>query len=310
MRPKDLMIYYGWLSGFNAYWDNEKVCQDFARYDLLVFGDGLQDPSHGDYSNTMVILSRIKELNPNVLIFGYVTVNQDLSTFKTKTDQWNDLKVAGIFMDEAGYDYGKKRDELNERIAYVHSQPDTDLCFVNAWNMDHVIGTNDDPNFPNSTYNPNLLDTLLTTDDWYLLESFAVNTDSYSSNNGYASKEDWIARGNKVLDLWKNEEDLNIASVGIINDDNPNGQNMFNFSHHSALMFNLDANGVSDSSYGASSGKGKFWTRPSNLEISKKDDISIVLDQNNPDAYLRYAQNGKIMMDHTAGSQSSSVEKW
>jgi hypothetical protein len=67
-KPKDLLIYYGWLNPFNSAingWSNEKVAQDFAKYSVLVFGDGIQDPSHGDYSNTQVIISRVKALNPN-----------------------------------------------------------------------------------------------------------------------------------------------------------------------------------------------------------------------------------------------------
>ena len=51
-RPNDLLVYDGWLNSFNSAvngWDNEKVAQDMARYDIIVLGDGLQSPSHGDW---------------------------------------------------------------------------------------------------------------------------------------------------------------------------------------------------------------------------------------------------------------------
>src|SRR5207249_2405087 len=103
------MVYYGWLNSFNSAtngWNNENVAQDLKDYDILVLGDGIQDPAHGDFANTQVILARVKVLNPNILLFGYDSKAQTLSVFQTKATQWNSLGVNGIFMDEAGYDFG------------------------------------------------------------------------------------------------------------------------------------------------------------------------------------------------------------
>lgn len=308
-KPSDLLIYYGWLSGFNQYWDNEKVAQDMARYDLLVFGDGVQDPGHGDYANSQVIIPRIKELNPDALIFGYVTANQNLSDFKTKADGWEAMIVDGIFMDEAGYDFGVKRTDLNDRILHVKSFDEAYLCFVNAWNMDHVVGTENDPSFPNSTFNPDEYESLLEEDDWYLLESFVVNTAAYSGNNGYASKSDVVARGDKATYL-RGLEPINLAAVNIIDNSDANGQALFDFCQRAALAYNLNANGSSDTSYGASSGKVNFWTRNERNEDEDDDCPSVTEDVNDSDVLLAYTQKKKISLDFSAGQQTSSVETW
>lgn len=310
-KPDNLLIYYGWLNSYNSaqnQWNNEKVAQDLAKADILVLGDGIQNPSHGDYSNTSVIIPRVIALNPDIKVFGYVTINQDLSTFKTKAKQWDDLNVQGIFLDEAGYDYGKKREEFNERVAFVNSLDSACICFANAWNLDHILGTANDTNYPNATYNPNGVESLLTEGDYVLLESFSVNTDAYTSNSGYAPKSDWIARGEKAQTV-KDEFGVNIATVGIVNIGNQNEQGMFDFSYRSTLVFGFEANGVSDSSYGASSAKGKVYT-PTTIADLGNAEISVELDASDNDVYLCYGERVKVSIDHSTGAQTSSVTSW
>lgn len=309
-RPKNLLIYYGWLNAFNSAqngWDNEKVAKDLAKYNLIVLGDGVQDPSHGDFANTQIIIPRVKELNADALIFGYVTTNQDLSAFTAKAAQWNDLAVHGIFMDEAGYDYGKTRDEFNERVNLIHGQSDANLCFANAWNIDHVLGTEEDASYPNATYNPSLTDSALDEQDWYLLESYPINTDSYPG--GYEPQADWKVRGEKAVER-RNQFFINLAGSGIINDDNANGQAMFEFGFTSACMFALEAFGTSDSFYGAGSAKTEFWSRPPTLGIGVIPKYEIAIADDAGDVYWRFVEFGKFMLDFTSGAESSSITKW
>lgn len=312
-KPDNLLIYYGWLNAFNSgenQWDNEKVAQELAKYNLVVFGDGIQNPSHGDYANTQIIIPRLKELNPAIKIFGYVTINQNLSQFKTKVNQWDDLEIGGIFLDEAGYDYGIKREDFNTRVVHVCSREHANRPFANAWNISHILGIENDPNFPNSTFNPDNTESLLPGEDhWFLLESFSVNTDAYTSSNGYASASDWKARGDKCVQ-YRDDYGISLAAVGIVNDDNQQGQDMFDFSYYSALAYNLDANGVSDTNYGASSAKSRFWTRPykefsTELEIPAPAQHKTVSD-----AFIAYGDRGRINIDFTSGNQAASIETW
>jgi len=308
-RPKDMMIYYGWPSGFNAYWNNELVAQDLARYGLIVLGAGLEVPTHGDYSNTCSIVARVKQLNPSCLIFGYIDTTASESTFTTKTGQWDTVGVHGIFMDKYGYDFSNTRAQQNTRVDIVH---DAGLvAFANCWNMNHAIGTANDLSYPNSTYNNPLTESKLTINDWYLMESFILNTDAYTSTGGYEAKAQWAARVATMLPL-RAAYGINVAGGGILLDTQTGGQGMFDFFFTGAMMASLDAAGVSDTYYGASSGKGKFWTRP---DVSKMGRVytlnpSIQVDAGDSDVYHRYSELAKMSLDFSGSAEASSITKW
>jgi len=309
-KPSNLLIYYGWLNSFNSVknqWNNENVAQEFAKYDLLVFGDGLQYPSHGDFINTTIILERIKELNPNSLIFGYVTANQDISLFKEKVNQWDELDVDGIFFDEMGYDYNTTRQKQNDRLMFVKNR-NCNLCFVNAWNINHVIGLESDINFPNSVYNADLIESILDDQDWYLLESFVVNTEAYA-NDGICFKDDFISKGNAAC-YNRSKYDIKLAAVNIINDSNVKKQKLFNFCYNGALMFSLDAVGSSSELYGANSAKVEFMVRPTNNIGSTQHIPQVTIDKLNQNVCIRHGQFSKVLLDFTPANQTSSIVKW
>lgn len=313
-NPDDLLIYYGWLNSFNSdinVWNNEKVAQDLAQYNYIVLGDGIQDPYHGDYINTEIIIPRVKVLNQNVKIFGYVTANQTLESFQTKVDQWDVLQIDGVFIDEAGYDYGVTRSGLNDCIEYVHGRTYATVCFVNAWNVDHVLGTENDASYPNTTYNPNLIASSLINTDWYLLESFPINTSSYTSTGGYESKSDWAARGVKANSK-RSVYGINVAAVGIIDNFNSNGQELFNFGFVSAMMWNLEAFGTSDSGYGANSAAVKHWDRPFTENLGREWTVSpsVQNDVVNNDVYWRYLDFGRLKLDFSSSAQRSDIIKF
>jgi len=311
MKPKNLLVYYGWLNSFNSAtnsWTNEKVAQELAKYHLLVIGDGIQSSSHGDYSNTQSILPRVKALNPDVQIFGYVTVNQTFSNFKTKVDEWKTLDIDGIFMDEAGYDYGtattNSREAFNAKVDYIHSNEM--ICFANAWKAQYILGTENDASYPNTTWNPNAMESNLTSIDWCLIESFAIKSDA-----SFETKTDWKARG----DEWKEYQALygiNLAGNSVISDSDANGQDKMDFIYTSASIYSLDAVGSSDTSYGASSAKSKFWNRPdvSKLGLTFDDAPVVVNCASDSDVYMRYVDYGLMKIDFSSGSESSSITEY
>lgn len=307
MKVSNSLIYYGWLNSFNSAqngWDNEKVAQELARYTYLVFGDGIQNPSHGDYSNTQVIIARIIEINPACVIFGYVTINQSYNDFCTKADQWDDLGVDGIFMDEAGYDYGtvstNGRQAFNDKVDFVHGLQNANGCFVNSWKPRYVLGTEDDTNnYPNSTWNPQLLESNLNEYDIALLESCAVD-----SSGNYESGSQWFSRVDEWLD-YRGEFGIDLVASSCISDSDQNGQAKFNFIYTSAMIASLEGVGSSDLNYGASSATSKMWQRPSTCDIGfVYPEIQIA---NSGSKYFRYVLNGRLEIDFTTGSQSSSI---
>lgn len=305
-KPVDMLIYYGWLNAFNSArnsWDNEKVSQELSRYRILVFGAGLEDPNHGDYSNTQIIIPRVKALNPSALIFGYVTTNQDYTTFTAKVNNWDTLQVQGIFMDESGYDYGKTRSEFNQRVDYVHGKTYAKLCFANAWNLDHILGTTNDPSYPNSIYNPSAVESTLASTDWVLLESFPVNTAAYSSTGGYENPSDWKERGEKALSK-KSTYGINIASANIIGNSNASGQKYADFAYAAGIAFSVDAFGTSDDYYGASSAAVRWWERPNAVPASN---VTVYQDTTDSDVYHGVVGDQEISLDYSSLSQTSSI---
>ena len=393
-RPKDLLIYYGWLNSFNSGthgWNNENVAKEMAQYELLVFGDGLQTllaegthtgsnnasvltdsskswttdelvgkkivnmtdgcsgtitgntattitcsgglsggtdndfdtgdsyrvASHGDYVNVLTIVDRIKQLNPCAKIFGYVTINQSLSAFQGKVDDWDTLGVHGIFLDEAGYDYGttttNSRDAFNTKVDYVHGKTTSNICFANAWNMDHIIGTANDVSYPNTTWNSDTDASNLLSTDWYLLESHAINTTAYTAStpDGYEAKADWAARGVKAQGH-RATYGINLAASGVISNGHGSAQDLFDFLFTSAMMWSFDAVGSSDTSYGSSSAAVTWWTRPDVSKMGKVYSLNaaVQVDAGDADVYWRYVQCGKFSLDFSSSAQDSSITKW
>lgn len=313
-RPKDLLVYYGWLNSFNSGvngWNNEKVAQDMAKCCLLVFGDGIQSSGHGDYANTQVIVPRVKALNCCSEIFGYVTVDQAFGDFTSKVNEWETLQIDGIFMDEAGYDYGRTRAEFNQRVNYVHDMTYANKCFANSWNTDHILGVTNDPNFPDSTFNDSSVESNLTAYDWILLESFPVNTTAFSGNDGYESASDWAVRGVKAQSL-RATYGNNFASVNIINNDNADNTALSEFSFISSMMFSLEGFGTSDTAYGAGSARVNYYPRPdvTQMGVVYNLNCSVQVDVDDTSVYHRYVQNAKMSLDFSDGTHLSTITKF
>lgn len=292
MIPKDMLIYYGYLNSFNSAthgWVNEKVAQELAQYSVLVFGDGVQDPTHPDYANAKIIIPRIKELNPAAEIYGYVTINQPTYDFKKKVAWWKILEIHGIFLDEAGYDFGtvatNGRVAFNEKVSYLHGCDF--MAFANAWKPEDVLDNEPD------TFNPDQIPTILTPDDMYLLESHAI-----TSAGAYEAKTQWFDRALKAR-----EYDIRLAACSAWSDTDPNGQAKFDFIYNSALMWCFDAAGSSDLSYGAG-GASKMWTRP---DVSRLREPDTTIVSNDINKYFSYLDGSKLELDFTVGSESSAI---
>ncbi len=298
-RPNDLLIYYGYLNSFNSGihgWNNEKVSQDLARYGCIVIGDGIQDATHPDYSNTKTILLRVKEINPDIKLCGYVSLFQSTELFKYKVAQWKVLNLDMIFIDEMGYDYGDEstngREVCVEKVGFVHS------CgmgvIANAWNPDHILGTVNDPSYPNSIYNPDNIVTHLHSDDIYLLESHAID-----SSGNYESRSLWSSRAEKARSY-----DIFLAAVSVIPDANTNGQAMFDFVYASGLMHDIDYIGTSDIGYGATNSGTKMWSRPDVSRIPEREFLIIASDN---EKYFRFYDGSTIEVDFKSGLESSAI---
>ena len=309
-RPNDLLVYYGYPNSFNSAingWNNENVAIDMAKYDTIVLGNGVANPSHPDYSNTQIILARLKAVKPDIKIFGYVSANQTLANFQDDVDDWDTLEVDGIFVDEAGYDFGVSRSDLNSRVQHIRSKTYAVITFANCWNMDHIIGTADDPSYPNSTFNPSLTASLLDDRDYYMLESFTVNTTAYSGNNGYATASDFYARGNKAV-AHNETFGIQLATLNVVDNNDANGQDLADFSYNGSVAYGVELYGTSDTNYGASSAAVNFWARPTLRHVGRASSIVVANSLVDTDVYFRFGSRGRVSLDFSTGAQTSGIE--
>lgn len=311
-RPKNILFYYGYPNSFNSLthgWNNEKVAQDFATYDIVVLGQGVENPSHPDYSNTLSILARVYDINPKTQLFGYVDCADSLVDVQIAVDRWDTLLARGIFFDQAGYDFGTNRADFNTRVDYVHSKSVANIAFVNAWNPDHVIGQQDDLSYLNATYNATGLPSKLRSTDWLLLESFPVNTTAFSGTAGYETRNEWRARAEKAIGL-RERHGIQLASVCLINDASPSGQALSDFAYVTALLYSLEAHGTSSNLYGASTAQVAFWARP---DVHVLRDVYAVkpkvLQSDDLDVFYRFTGRGRLQLDFSTGAQSFQVIK-
>jgi len=173
--PKKLAIYYGWPSTVKD-WTIAGAASVFKDYDVVVFGAGLEDSSHGDHQNVIDIIAHQDMANTKV--FGYITIQDSQNDNETKIDNWAAMGVDGIFCDEFGYDYGTKRSEQNDLVDYIHDTSPALIAFVNAWDPDDALGNDQVPQ-----KNPQGTAHHLQTTDWYLAESFAVKNNAYDDSN-------------------------------------------------------------------------------------------------------------------------------
>ncbi|WP_028402789.1 hypothetical protein [Ectobacillus panaciterrae] len=251
-QPYKVLIYYGTPQGVNHVWDDDLAAQIFAEYDYIVFGAGLEDPNSPFYLSTKNIISNIHSINPNAIVFGYIdlgvtTNNFSLYDIENMTDQWELISADGIFLDDAGYDFGVSRDRLNSTLDYIHSK--NMFTTVNAWNADDVMSDQVD-----LTYNPFGIPTHMGIQDFYLLESFFVNTDAYASNEGYASNTDYKMRGDSAV-YYRNTLGVKMLATNIVDYSmysNANIRKFFKMSETAAAIFSLDGYGLSPLEYSAS----------------------------------------------------------
>jgi hypothetical protein len=168
--PGRLAIFYGVPSLVNgASGDIERAAREFAPYDVVVFGDGLQDERAVEHRRTAEIIRRLAAVRPDTRVFGYIALGRKAGLSETQVAdaiaRWKDMGVRGVFLDEAGYDFGVTRARQIFAIDTAHAVA-LDV-FVNAFNPDDVLAG----------------DTHLRAGDLLLLESFIVRKGRVESSD-------------------------------------------------------------------------------------------------------------------------------
>lgn len=176
---KGTCLYYGYPSSFSGTWNNDDCAELFSQYDLVVWGDFYQHPHHEDYANAKEISRKMLQKNKKLEFFGYVPIGLDssvadsnlsLTEIKKRIDEWEELGVTGIFLDEFGFDYFVTRERQNEIVKYCHQKGLT--IIANSWRIDYVFSkSNIYLDWIDFNGNQNNLEPLLNSNDYILFEN-------------------------------------------------------------------------------------------------------------------------------------------
>jgi hypothetical protein len=261
-----LAIYYGYPSLINsAKGDVEKAASVFSAYDVVVLGDGLEfpdrQPGHNppgdpeEHQKVLSIISAVRDRKPGTRFYGYVCLG-DISSPKgekialtpAQLDErvrlWKQMGVAGIFLDEAGYDFSVvTRERQNMAVKIIHELGLS--AFMNAYFLDHLFSLEDKlPHADGTAKNPEHLLPLLDRRDLFLLESFLVR------NGNYESVSEWQARLNLAL-KYRRRYGAQIFATTTTTEQEPFRAEKFNYGWWTAQLYDLDGFGWGEPNFAA-----------------------------------------------------------
>lgn len=238
VQPEKMAFYYGDPAQVNGSGGNTTTAADtFNDYDLVVFGEGIEQDTHAMHANTQTIIGLIKPTRA----FGYIDLcsknpqsslyrcsNFSIAELQSRVDKWKAMGADGIFWDQAGVDYMVSRDRLNAAIDYTHSKGMT--AFINIWNLPEGFEPGALPSpyanpLPDGTPNtlpdgnPNRLPTSMGPADYCLLESFAVVLSDWAEN--YSADPVATSRRGGQMVTYHNAYGSKGATVNTVGYNNP-----------------------------------------------------------------------------------------
>jgi len=197
----------------------------------------------------------VRERSPGTHFYGYVCLGEIPSAererksltpkqIEERIHLWKDMGVAGIFLDEAGYDFPVvTRERQNLAVRIIHELGLR--AFMNAYFLDHLFSREDKVAQANGTgKNPKRLPSLLDERDMFLLESFQVN------NGTYESVSAWRARLNQGLEF-RRRYGTRILATTTTTALKPFDTEKFNYAWWTALLFDLDGFGWGEPDFAA-----------------------------------------------------------
>ena len=258
--PARLAIYYGYPSLVNGSRGAvEKSAHVFSSYDVVVLGDGIEffdrkpgrypkgDPA--EHEKTLEIMATTQRKNPRVRFYGYVCLGEIRSRGRehvlsaTEIEQrialWKRMGVAGIFLDEAGYDWpivDRKRQNL--AVEYIHGQGLS--AFANAFYPQDLFSLEDVRG-----KNPAHLRPLLDERDLFLLESFQVKAGAYEDIS------EWQQRLRADLDGRRQYQSQIFATTTNAGQAATFAPEKFSYAWWSAWLYDLDGFGWGERDFAA-----------------------------------------------------------
>lgn len=252
-RPGRLLVFYAWPSTINGANTNVTTAAGhFGQYTHVVLGGGLQASSHPDHTRTRNIIAHAS--TAQTLFFGYIPLgarptdtNLSLAAIAEQAQQWAAMGVAGVLLDEFGYDYGVTRARQNAAItaARTHNL----WVIANAWRPEDAFGNSI------SSANPSGSATLLDQRDYYMAESHQVSAGVVVDPSSWLSKE---------LSTAQYRAQIGFKLVSVTTSDSAGTFNaaLWNYAWYSAALFDHTAVGWGEPWYSAGNSLAPFRTRP------------------------------------------------
>ena len=266
--PDRLAIYYGFPSLVNGSAGNLNAATEvFNDYDIVVFGARLEEATHLDHAKTVTIINNLKTALNDTAVYGYVAIGmtnlpstqtpESLPALKKRVDDWALMSVAGVFLDQGGYDFGVSRQRQRDIVGYIHGKGLS--AFINAHNPDDVFSP-----APHATLNPAPgLATLLGTRDIYLYESFQIIVDQFQPESDWVSKSDLALQhknlfGTRIATVTTTATALDPNNLVF---DQANHSKLF-YAWWSTVLYGFDAMGWGERFFSAGDNLLPFRTRP------------------------------------------------
>ncbi len=245
--PSRLAIYYGYPGLINGAAANiATAAAEFAAYQIVVLGDGLEFPEHPDHANTRRILAELRKIDRSQELFGYIALgngtNLDAAGIERRVQLWASMGVTGIFYDEAGRDFGVSfaRVEAAIRAARRHQLA---VC-LNAFDLSAIDEGVREPQHV----------ALMSRRDAILIESFGVRL-------GIRQTRAETVERLRAAEALRKRTGVRVFGVTTTTRDRPFDPSDLAFARGLAAELGLDAFGWGGADYGARDSRLRPMTR-------------------------------------------------
>lgn len=254
---KALLIYYGYPSLINGSKTKQDSLEHFRNYAQVVLGDGLQNASHPDHAHSKWLIANLS----STLFFGYIDLgvysphhpmqNLSLVEIGKRAADWKDLGVAGILLDDYGYDFAVTRERQKMAVETLHQLGLR--VIANSWDPRHALDS------APCEGNPKGLPAPLKSGDFYLYESYMIN------NGEWTHFKQWRAKSNTLARLRKSQREIEILSTTTTRPGVHLTQADLEFVYHCAWMEGHQGFAWGEPHFAAGDNQAPWRTRPQML---------------------------------------------
>ena len=307
-RPQRLAIYYGYPSLLNgSSGDYSRAAAALLQYDAVVLGDGLElldvqpsrrppGPGPVEHQNTRRLIELLR--NQHKTVFGYVDLGKSqmlaMEEMKRRARLWQEMGARGIFLDEAGYDFGVTRARQNEIISFIHSLGLG--AFVNAFEPDDAFSPAAIPLNGAGGGNPRGETAVLGNGDFFLLESFLVRNGQFDRTTAGAER---IARAVGH----RQKYGTRIFATTTIAVAQTFSQAQFNYAYAGAVLWGLDGFGWGELDFGARDNLLPWRGCPEWQSADLGTRFTSAVRQEGH-SYIRATDRGRIRLDFQGAASS------